>query len=416
MEGEQDALGANGLLLDVGVPFSQGPNGLLVEAQAMNGIRLWATHFGHVTVCAPILDPKVGVEEATSVYADPAELLASGRVTLEGFPWGYHLMDNLRCRAEVRKRYEALVAQHRYLCFTNLGSFGAWGSIGVDEAIRQGRPFAIWLDLVLHEWIKTDRGAPKDSFRGKIKSVLAKRATDRAVKHCSLGLFHGKTVYDAYAPFCRQSELVHDIHISPKDEISDDRITERLAARSKDGIFRVGYLGRAHPMKAPLQWIEAMAMVAKSLGPTHLQATWLGDGPLLDSARGLIRELGLESVVQFRGFVADRGEILDFLRSQDVFAFCHVTPESPRCLIEALISGLPIVGYDSSYARELVEGRGGALLSAIGDPVALASNLIGLAEEPVALERLTWAAAANRGIYNDEAVFSHRSELIKRYL
>ena len=56
------------------------------------------------------------------------------------------------------------------------------------------------------------------------------------------------------------------------------------------------------------------------------------------------------------------------------------------------------------------------MLSAIGDPVALASNLIGLAEEPVALERLTWAAAGNRGIYNDEAVFSHRSELIKRYL
>ena len=157
-------------------------------------------------------------------------------------------------------------------------------------------------------------------------------------------------------------------------------------------------------------------MVAKSIGPARLQATWLGDGPLLESARELVRELGLESAVQFRGFVADRAEILSFLRAQDVFAFCHVTPESPRCLIEALISGLPIVGYDSSYARELVEGRGGALLSAIGDPVALASNLIGLAEEPVALERLTWQAAGNRGIYNDEAVFRHRSDLIKRYL
>ena len=415
MEGEQPALGTDGLLLDVGVPFTQGPNGLLVEAQAMNGIRLWATHFGHVTVCAPTLEHGVGFE-ATSVYLDPANLLATGRVTLEAFPWGYHILDHLRCRAQVRERYEALVAQHRYLCFTNLGSFGAWGSIGVDAAIHQGRPFAIWLDLVVHEWIKSDRGAPKGSIRGKIKSILAKRATDRALKHCSLGLFHGKTVYDAYAPFCRQPELVHDIHISPQDEISDDMIAARLAARNKDGIFRVGYLGRAHPMKAPLQWIEAMAIVAKSIGSTRLQATWLGDGPLLGAARELVTELGLESVVQFRGFVADRVEILDFLRSQDVFAFCHVTPESPRCLIEALISGLPIVGYDSSYARELVEGRGGALLSAIGDPVALASNLIGLAEEPVALERLTWAAAGNRGIYNDEAVFSHRSELIKRYL
>jgi glycosyltransferase involved in cell wall biosynthesis len=169
-------------------------------------------------------------------------------------------------------------------------------------------------------------------------------------------------------------------------------------------------------MKAPLQWIEAIAIVAKSIGSARLKATWLGDGPLLEPARERVRELGLESVIEFRGFVADRGEIIDFLRAQDVFAFCHVTPESPRCLIEALISGLPIVGYDSSYARELVEGRGGALLSGMGDPVALAANLIGLAEEHVALERLTWEAASNRGIYNDEAVFRHRSELIHQYL
>ena len=415
MSGERDLRGTEGLLLDVGVPFMQGPNGLLIEAQAMNGIRLWATHFGHVTVCAPIFVPG-GEFDATSVYLDPADLLATGRVSLEAFPWGYHFLDHFRFRADVRKRYEALVAQHRYLCFTNIGSFGAWGSIGIDLAISQGRPFAIWLDLVVHEWIKSDRGAPTDSIRSKIKSILAKRATDRAVRHCNLGLFHGKTVFDAYAPFCRQPELVHDIHISPRDEISNEMIAARLAARHADGILHVGYLGRAHPMKAPLQWIEAMAMVAKSIGPARLQATWLGDGPLLEPARELVRELGLESVVQFRGFVADRREILDFLRAQDVFAFCHVTPESPRCLIEALISGLPIVGYDSSYARELVEGRGGAMLSAIGDPVALASNLIGLAEEPVALERITWEAASNRGIYNDEAVFRHRSELIRHYL
>ena len=415
MSGKRDVRGSEGLLLDVGVPFMQGADGLLVEAQALNGIRLWATHFGHVTVCAPILIPDDAFN-ATSVYVEPADLLATGRVSLEAFPWGYHVLDHFRYRAEVRKRYEALVAQHRYLCFTNIGSFGAWGSFGVEAAISQGRPFAIWLDLVVHEWVKSDRGASSDSIRSKIKSILAKRATDLAVEHCSLGLFHGKTVYDAYAPFCRQPELVHDIHISPQDEISDEMISARLTARKAGGIFRVGYLGRAHPMKAPLQWLEAIAIVAESIGPARLQATWLGDGPLLEPARERVRELGLESVVQFRGFVADRGEILDFLRAQDVFAFCHVTPESPRCLIEALISGLPIVGYDSSYARELVEGRGGAMLSAVGDPAALAANLIGLVEKPVALERLTWKAASNRGIYNDEAVFRHRSELIHQYL
>lgn len=410
-----DVRSTDGLLLDVGVPFTQGPDGLQVESQAMNGIRLWAEHFGHVTVCAPLYVPQGG-SESTTIWLDPAPLLAGGKVTLEPFPWGYHVLDHFRFRKEVRARYESLVAAHRYLCFSNLGAIGAWGSAGVDAAIRQGKPYSIWLDWVLHEVARSERGSLKQIVRGEIYAMLAKRATDRAIEHCSLGLFHGKTVYDAYAAQCRQPELVHDIHISPGDAIPDERVSSRLAARRDSGVIRVGYLGRAHPMKAPLQWIEAMAIVAREIGSSRLQATWLGDGPLLDAARDLVRERGLGDCIRFPGFVSDRTEILEFLRSQDVFAFCHITPESPRCLIEALISGLPIVGYESSYAHELVEGRGGAVLSAVGDPVALASNLIGLAQDPAALEALTWQAAANRGVYNDEAVFAHRSELIRKYL
>lgn len=405
----------DGLLVDVGVPFAQGPDGLLVESQALNGIRLWAEHFGHVTVCAPLYVPQGG-SESTTIWLDPSELLAQGRVSLEAFPWGYHPLDHFRYRHDVKRRYDALVAQHRYLCFSNLGVMGAWGSIGVDAAMRQGRKFSIWLDWVLHEVAKSHRGSLKEIIRGQIDAFFIKRATDRAVQHCSLGLFHGKTVYDAYAADCPQPALVHDIHISPRDAIPDAQLAARLAARKASGILRVGYLGRAHPMKAPLQWLEAMAIVASAIGPEHLQATWLGDGPLLETARELVRQRGLESVVRFPGFVSDRTEILDFLRAQDVFAFCHITPESPRCLIEALISGLPIVGYDSSYAEELVEGRGGAILTAIGDPVALASSLIQLAQYPESIEQLTWQAAANRCVYNDEAVFSHRSELIRKYL
>ena len=46
-----------------------------------------------------------------------------------------------------------------------------------------------------------------------------------------------------------------------------------------------------------------------------------------------------------------------------VLVFCHTTPESPRNLVEALISGCPIVGYHSDFAAELVGDGGGAFVT-----------------------------------------------------
>ena len=67
----------------------------------------------------------------------------------------------------------------------------------------------------------------------------------------------------------------------------------------------------------------------------------------------------LELYISFPGIEKDRQLVIDFLRTLDVFMFCHVTPESPRCLIEALMSGLPLIGYDSEYAKDLVAEHGG---------------------------------------------------------
>jgi colanic acid/amylovoran biosynthesis glycosyltransferase len=402
------------LLLDLGVPFGRTATGLLVEAQALNGLRLWAKHFDRVTVCAPELSLAKG-SDSTIVWADPSKLLAGGRHVFEPFPWGYHPRDHFRFRSEVIRRFDSLVSGHRYLCFSTLGAFGAWGNFGVAAARRKKRKFSLWFDWVLHEMATDYQQSTKERIRNWIYAAITKRQTYRAISTCDLGLFHGQTVYDAYAPLCRQPALVHDVHVSPNDAISEADLDSKMNQLGPRSSIRIGYVGRAHPMKAPLQWIDAIAKTIKVLGTERMEAIWLGDGPLLEEARAKVCELKLQGCIRFAGFVGDRAKVLDFLRHQDVLLFCHVTPESPRVLIEALISGLPLVGYESSYARELVGQRGGAILSPIGDSDALATNLIRLANSREELRRLTREAAASREIYNDEAVFAHRSELIKKY-
>ena len=402
------------LLLDIGVPFGRTATGLMVEAQALNGLRLWGKHFDRVTVCATELSLDKS-NDSTIVWADPSELLAEGRHIFEPFPWGYHPRDHFRFRSEVIRRFNALVPNHRYLCFSNLGAFGAWGNFGVAAARRKKQKFSLWFDWVLHQMGTNVETSAKDRIRSLVYKAIIKRQTYRAISACDLGLFHGQTVYDAYAPLCRQPALVHDVHVSPDDSISEKDMASKLAQQVGRFSIRIGYVGRAHPMKAPFQWIDAIAKAVKVLGAERIEAVWLGDGPLLEDARARVRELNLEQCIRFAGFVGDRAAVLGFLRQQDVLLFCHITPESPRCLIEALISGLPLIGYESSYARELVGQRGGAILSPIGDSDALAANLIRLANSREQLQELTQQAGASREIYNDETVFAHRSELIKKY-
>ena len=79
------------------------------------------------------------------------------------------------------------------------------------------------------------------------------------------------------------------------------------------------------------------------------------------------------------------------------------------------MSGTPIVGYDSSYVHELVGTRGGALTSKVGDTESLAAILVTLANDRETLRTLTVDASKSRSLYSAEAVFAHRSELIKAF-
>jgi glycosyltransferase involved in cell wall biosynthesis len=120
--------------------------------------------------------------------------------------------------------------------------------------------------------------------------------------------------------------------------------------------------------------------------------------------------------VHLPGFLRDRGQILEAMRDAHLMLFCHKTPESPRCLIEALTSGTPIVGYASAFPRELIKANGGGLLMPLDDPEALGRAVVRLAGDRAALADLIRRAACDGSPFDDETVFRHRSELIRKHL
>ena len=278
-----------------------------------------------------------------------------------------------------------------------------------------GRSYAVWTDRVESEVMR--RTAGSGPWRRRLRARLTYRPMawlERyLIRRAALGLFHGKETFDTYAPFCRQPVVVHDIHISKSEHIPDAELQEKIAA-VETGPLKIGYVGRADVMKGPMDWVSALEVLAAA--GVDFDAFWMGDGPFTEKMQVRIDKAGLADRVKLLGFVRDRAEVLRRFRAAQVFLFCHKTPESPRCLIEALISGTPIVGYDGSFAADLISGHQGGRLVPLDDVAGLTAVLTTLAADRGALAEMIGAAAKDGVPFDDESVFRHRSEVIRQYL
>jgi glycosyltransferase involved in cell wall biosynthesis len=166
-------------------------------------------------------------------------------------------------------------------------------------------------------------------------------------------------------------------------------------------------------MKAPLEWLKAIAAARDLSAP--IRAVWLGDGPLREEAQAEVKRLHLNESVVLPGFVSDRSELLKALKTANIMLFTHVTPESPRCLLESLIAGTPIVGYQNMFAEELTSSLGGGRFVAIHDWESLGNLIADLVSDRSELRQLTIEAAQNGQRFSDVKVFAERSELISRF-
>ncbi|HEX2842501.1 glycosyltransferase [Hyphomicrobium sp.] len=382
-----------------------------IDDQTFHGIERWLEHFDTVTYAG--LDQSGDTGESTVAWRSLAPLINTGRLNVLALPVGYRALDHVRHYGSVRSTLGDLIAQHQYLCFSIGALFGDWGAIAGLEAKKQGRPFAVWFDRVEHRVQLATLSSSSIKRQAKTLALLPamKLYHEQLIRKATVGIFQGKDCFDYYKAHAANPQLVYDTHTKTSDLISDDDL-ERKTARILSGApVRICYAGRAAPMKGPEDWIAALIALHRS--GVAFEATWLGDGPSLPEMRNKVAQAGLSDVVHLRGHVSDRDQLLDQLRESDVFLFCHKTPESPRCLIEALVSGTPIVGYKSAYPEGLVEGFGGGSLTPVGDVPALVREIRQIDKERQTLKTLITQAAQSGRRFDEETVYRARAELIR---
>jgi glycosyltransferase involved in cell wall biosynthesis len=218
--------------------------------------------------------------------------------------------------------------------------------------------------------------------------------------------------FETYAPDCARPYLVHDIHVGGENLISAAQLSDRLSHLNERPL-RLAYAGRVHQEKGIFDWIDTLSLLAKA--GVSFQAKWFspGGGPELEAACRLTKELNLTTKIEFPSTIDDHGELLRELKSFDAFVFCHKISESPRCLIEALQCGLPIIGYETAYPKDLIKVHGGGLLTPINDVARLSEALLLLSRDRNLLRELSERATQDGALFTDESVFYHRSELMK---
>jgi len=128
----------------------------------------------------------------------------------------------------------------------------------------------------------------------------------------------------------------------------------------KDDILLV-YMGRIAPEKNLEFLLQAFAGVARAIPNVHLLVLGAGQKEYDDELRALPSQLQINERVHFAGMILYT-QLPAYLAMCDVFVTTSVTEVHPYSVIEAMASGLPVVGIDSpGVGDSITDGETGLL-------------------------------------------------------
>ena len=160
-------------------------------------------------------------------------------------------------------------------------------------------------------------------------------------------------------------------------QVSVDVDAKRRALGIDPGIPLVGMIGPLKPQKSPQDFVRVAAIVYQVL-PT-VRFLLVGDGELRGVVEHSVEQLGLKHVVWLLGW---RRDIPEILRCLNVFVLTSLWEGLPRVYLEALSSGVPVVGTRVDGAEEIVRDGINGYLVEPGDVQALADRVVYLLSHP----------------------------------
>lgn len=141
----------------------------------------------------------------------------------------------------------------------------------------------------------------------------------------------------------------------------------------------VVWVGRFVPEKDLDTLVKAIAIVAKRF--KDVEVCMVGDGPLKNEIIRLVHVSGLTTHFNFTGSLG-LAQVADILGTASIFVLPSLKEGMPNSLLEAMASGLAVVGSDISGIKALVTHDKNGLLVPPKNCHALSKAILELLENP----------------------------------
>lgn len=160
----------------------------------------------------------------------------------------------------------------------------------------------------------------------------------------------------------------------PASVSGDDVLRIRRELRLAPGAPLFLTVGELIPRKRQADLLGALAR----LPDTDAHLAIAGDGPEHASLVARAHGLGVADRVHFLG---DRGDIATLNRAATAALLVSHQEGLPRCLLESLCLGVPVIGSDIRGTRDLLAG-GAGVLTPVGDIEAIADAMTWMCDHP----------------------------------
>jgi len=162
-----------------------------------------------------------------------------------------------------------------------------------------------------------------------------------------------------------------------------DLVAKRRELGLEPGCPIIGMIAPLKPQKAPLDYVRMAALVRERRPDARFLL--VGDGVLRTAVESEVGRLGLTGRVHLTGW---RRDIPEILRCLDLCVLTSLWEGLPRVYLEALASGVPVVGTRVDGAAEVIHDGVNGYLVEPGDIEGLAERVLSLLAHPDTAARM----------------------------
>ncbi|MBF0451329.1 MAG: glycosyltransferase family 4 protein [Candidatus Magnetomorum sp.] len=173
----------------------------------------------------------------------------------------------------------------------------------------------------------------------------------------------------------------------------------------------IGTVIRLSPQKAPLDFIEAAALLARQMDKMYFVI--VGDGPLRDKVIHAAKEKNIYDRLIMTGLRRDIPELMNIF---DIFVLSSLWEGLPRVIPQAMASGLPVVATAIDGSAEIINSGQNGMLVPPGDPKSIAEAVVQLLSNHQLASTIKQEALKTVDEYSVQKMVDHIESLYERLI